>query len=251
MKTISFHFFTGLFVVTFSLVSCSNNKKTDDSGSQDEIAEVQKIPSVNIYDWSANGLQVLEDCNNSKSHLTYVKFGEEVSYLGEVCSDTTNKKEYCKIQLSDGTTGWARNEYIIKDTRRGAVIEATPVYERPDILTKSSKKQYEAIEIVAVIEEKDNWYNVIGKNNRNKGWVPKENVSLDPEDVDMAIIARKELFDSKGNIRDDKLNEFINSAHYPGSKIVNILRNRLIDNMENSASPDDQEGVEIESDEID
>ena len=130
-----------------------------------------------------------------------------------------------------------------------AVITSTPVYERPDILTKSSNKSYDDIDIVAITEEKDGWCNVTGRNNLNQGWVMKDNLSTNKEDFDMAILARKGIFDSQGNIMDDKLNDFINNAPYPGSKIVSILRDRLIKNVEN-ASKTEPEDTETQTEEL-
>jgi hypothetical protein len=230
------YFFTLVFLIVAALIiSCTGKKgagETDEKGNK-EITD--SIPSVSVYDYSVNGLPVLEDYTSSKSLLTYVKVGESVIYLGVTETDSVNKKDYDKIELSDGTVGWSRSHYIVKDAVAGAIIDVTPVYERPDILTKSANKKYDNIDIVAIVDEKGEWYNVVGRNNLNSGWVMKEDVSANKEDVGMAILARKELFDSKGNIMDDKLNDFINNAPYPGSQIVAILRDRLIKNVEMNA----------------
>src|SRR4030042_6149526 len=227
------YYVTLIFLITVALmISCTGKRGGDKKDETGEAVITDSIPAVNVYDYNVNGLPVLEDYYNSKSLLTYVKMGESVICYGITESDTLNKKEYTKIELSDGTVGWSRSDYIIKNAVAGAIITATPVYRRPDILTKSARKKYESIDIVAVVDEKEGWYNVVGRNNLNSGWIMKENVSVNKEDVGMAILARKELFDSKGNIMDDKLNDFINNAPYPGSQIVAILRDRLIQNVE-------------------
>ncbi len=230
MKTILY--FTLIFLTAAAvMISCKGKKETEE---QEETVgtKTDSIPAVNVYDYSTYGLPVLEDYYDSKSRLTFLRVGESVISLGIRETDTINKKDYCKIRLSDGTIGWARSDYIIENAVAGAIIEPTPVYERPDILTKSSRKKYDGIDVVAVIDEKDDWYNVTGRNNLNQGWIMKESVSVSKEDVAMTILARKELFDSKGNIIDDKLNDFINNAPYPGSRIVTILRDRLIKSVE-------------------
>jgi hypothetical protein len=223
-----------LLTAVVLMISCKGKKGAAENKKAPEAA-TDSIPAVNVYDYSVNGLPVLENYYDSKSLLTYVKVGESVTSLGITETDTVNNKKYSKIELSDGTTGWSRSDYIIENAVAGAIIAETPVYERPDILTKSARKKYDNIDIVAVVDEKDGWYNVIGRNNLNSGWIMKENVSLNKEDVGMAILTRKELFDSKGNIMDDKLNDFINNAPYPGSRIVAILRDRLIKNVERNA----------------
>lgn len=233
MKT---NFYISIIIISVSsmLICCKGKQDKSNEAEAAEIAD--SIPAVNVYDYSVYGLPVLEDYYDSKSRLTFLKVGESVTYRGMTETDTINHKDYCKIVLSDGTVGWSRSDYIIKNSVSGAIIAATPVYERPDILTKSTGKKYENIDIVAVIDEKEGWYNVIGRNNLNSGWIMKENVSVNMEDVGMAILARKEVFDSKGNIMDEKLNDFINNAPYPGSQIVAILRNRLIKNVEMNAT---------------
>ena len=221
---------------TILIISCTGKKGAKESDEAGEAEINDSIPAVNVYDYSVYGLPVLEDYYDSKSRLTFLKVGESVTWRGVTETDTINKKDYSKIELSDGTVGWSRSDYIIKNCVSGAIIAATPVYERPDILTKSARKKYENIDIVAVIDEKEGWYNVVGRNNLNSGWIMKENVSVNMEDVGMAILARKEVFDSKGNVMDDKLNDFINNAPYPGSKIVSILRDRMIKNVEMNAT---------------
>ena len=223
-----------IITVTLLMICCKGKQDKSDEAEAATIAD--SIPAVNVYDYSVYGLPVMEDYYDSKSRLTFLKVGESVTYRGVTETDTLNNKDYDKIELSDGTVGWSRSDYIIKNCVSGAIIAATPVYERPDILTKSARKKYENIDIVAVIDEKEGWYNVVGRNNLNSGWIMKENVSVNMEDVGMAILARKEVFDSKGNIMDDKLNDFINNAPYPGSKIVSILRDRMIKNVEMNAT---------------
>lgn len=250
MRTYHSNLFVFVIMASLLIFSCSNNKSTDNSTETAKEEVATATPAVCVYDWSANGLQVLEDFNNPKSHETFVKLGETVKYLGETSTDTINKRNYCKIELSDGTKGWTRSDYIINNATRGAIITNTPVYERPDILTKSSKKSYDAIDLVVITEGKDGWYNVTGRNNQNTGWVQKENISVNKEDVDMSILARKEVMDSKGNIIDEKLNDFINNAPYQSSKIVELLKNRLFEIMEKNNESDDVEEstMDIEED---
>lgn len=229
MKKICLYFFIGMM-----FFSCKNKQGTDTNVDNSDVAE--KVSGVCIYDYSSNGLQVLRDYNDPKSHLTYVKLGETVGFLGEVVTEPNSKKEYCKIELSDGTTGWTRKDYIIENTVPAAIMKSTPVYERPDILTKSSKKSYTEIDVVAVIEQKDEWCQVVGRNNLNKGWILKENISLNKEDVGMAILSRKEIFDEKGNLIENKILDFVNNAPFPGSAIVSMLRDKVIENVEEEAA---------------
>ena len=223
------------FIVAAILMICCKGKH--DKPDEAEVTKItDSIPAVNVYDYSVYGLPVLEDYYDAKSRMTFLKVGESVTYRGVTETDTLNQKDYDKVELSDGTVGWTRSDYIIKDAQAGAIISETPVYERPDILTKSATRKLDDIDIVAIIGEKGDWFEVVGRNNLNSGWIMQDNVSADKEDVGMAILARKELFDSKGNIMDDKLNDFINEAPYPGSKIIAILRDRMIRNVEMNAT---------------
>lgn len=228
-------YFTLIFLTAATVMISCKGKQEAEEQEETAVKTTDSIPAVNVYDYSTYGLPVLEDYYDSKSRLTFLRVGESVISLGIRETDTINKKDYSKIRLSDGTVGWARSDYIIENAVAGAIIEPTPVYERPDILTKSSRKEYNGIDVVAVVGEKDDWYNVTGRNNFNQGWIMKEYVSVSKEDVAMTILARKELYDSKGNIMDDKLNDFINNAPYPGSRIVTILRDRLIKSVEMKA----------------
>ncbi len=209
--------------------SCSNQQSGPSSDENQKAYKESKIVNgVCIYNYSVYGLPVLKDVKDKESRFTFAKLGESLKYLGE--KDTLGGNNYSKIELSDGSIGWSRSDYIVEDAYPAAVIESTPVYERPDILTKSRNKEYKQIDFVAVVKEQDDWLKVVGINRRNQGWIRKGVVSTNEEDVAMAILVIKELY-KDGKIVMDKVEDFINNAPFSESRVISILKDIMQQKM--------------------
>lgn len=207
-----------------SIVSCKSSTSESSGEAQEEKVVTE---GVCVYNYSKYGLPLYSDMASLKKSVASIKLGEKVKTLGESAIDSVKNKNYIKVELSDGTIGWCREAYIISDAKPAAIIAATPVYDRPDILTKSTSKKYDEINFTAVTETKDDWIKVAGINSTNKGWIKKESVSFSEEDIAMAILARKEIFNEKGNLIEDKLGEFLVNAPFKNSVIVEKLRTHL------------------------
>ena len=218
---------TGLFTTLYLTISIFIISCSSQSGeiTKDESATVaEQVKAVNMYNYSKNGLQVLKDVTNPKSHLTFIQLGEVVTLLGE--TDSLNNREYAKVQLSDGNIGWSMSNYLIANAKPAAIIEETNLYERPNVINKTSKT-LNNIDIVAITDESDGWLQVTGINTIKKGWISKDAVSQKEEDVAMAVLAIKAVFDVKGKLLTDKIEEFLKSAPYPQSTICRTLQAEL------------------------
>lgn len=207
------------------LFSC---KTGSDKSSESEAAiPAEKAPAVSVYNYSKYGLGLYQDMDNLKKSIAHIKLGEVVTFLGETATDTVKDRDYKKVELSDGTVGWAYSSYLIVNAQPAVVIEGTPVYERPDILTKMIKKEYKSLEVVAITETKEEWYKVIGINKTNQGWINKKHVSTKDDEVASAILARYEIYDTKGNLLEDKLSDFVENAPYPNTMVISTVKDMI------------------------
>lgn len=213
---------TYLSVLIIIYISCSESGKKPLIPDSDK--NLQRIPAVSVYDYSRYGLPLLKNIYNSKSQVASIKLGERFFYLDSIKTDTIKDNEYCKVELSDGITGWAKEKYIIKNAFPGVVLEPTPIFERPDILTKSVKKEYTLIDFVVIAEEKDDWYKVIGRNHMNTGWLPKQQVILDETDIACVVLARRELLNKEGDWVFEKFEDFIKTSPFRSEKVFEVLR---------------------------
>jgi len=220
-----------LFVLTISLMllfSCQNQGAVGKGNeSVDQPAEkLENVKAVCIYNYSKKGMQVLKE--DKDSHMTFIQLGEIATLLGETDSilRSDRLRKYSKIELSDGKRGWAMSNYLVPNAEPATIIGETPIYERANPLNITSKT-FSEVEIVAIVETQDDWYNVVGINKIKKGWIKKGVVSKDEKDIVMANLAIREVYDSKLNLLTDKIEEFVETAPYPESQIVNILKSKL------------------------
>lgn len=210
------------------LFACKSNSNETQSNTPEE-QPVEKVKAVSLYNYSKYGLGVYKDMANLKKSIAHIKLGEEITSMGITAVDTSSekKREYLKVELSDGTQGWCYANYVIPNSYPGVIVEATPVYERPDILTKMAKKEYAELEIVAVMESKGEWLKVKGINLMKEGWINKKSISNKKEEVASAIMARYEIFDVKGNLLEENIKKFVESAPYPNTMVVSTIREMM------------------------
>ena len=121
---------------------------------QEEIKPVvEKIETICIWD----GAALRAEPTSKGKWLSSISLGETVYWREESQIDTTDRDyEYLKIELSDGTVGWASKWVLVTDAKVGAVLDDTPIYKRPDLLTMTDE-HLDMMDMVAITEEKGEW----------------------------------------------------------------------------------------------
>lgn len=213
MRSVPFIFITvlGCIFSIFPMISC---EKKQEEGIVSEI--VEKVESVCILD----GLSLRLEAKGGSKWLSSMSLGESVYWLGQTRIDSTDKnKKYIKIMLSDGTEGWALDWGIVINAKVGAIMEETPIYKRPDMLTITNNK-YQFMDMVAISSEKGDWLEVTGERRGKSGWIKKDRVATDKTDVTSAILASKQLKDKI------PIESIIKSSPYPQSYFTQKLREK-------------------------
>jgi hypothetical protein len=80
--------------------------------------------------------------------------------------------------------------------------------------------------IVAATQQKDNWVQVVGEGKRTMGWLDKEAVSLDREEVTAAILATRKLREKDGLDYAKKVDAILAASSNPSSFFLAKLRDR-------------------------
>jgi len=219
-----------LFIATLVLASCKTSTTEEQTTENtEEVQEIEKIVAVCI----TNGVPIRKEPNKEAKYLSSLNLGETFLYLGETAIDTNDKnREYYKVELSDGNVAWARSYGIKIDATPAAIISETPIYKRPDLVTKTNKL-YKPIEFIAVISEKEEWVEVVGSGNKRSGWILKRNITTSKEDVATATLANKDLL-KNGDIVMDKIPDFLEQLPYPNSQFAALLQNMLDDQVEDA-----------------
>jgi len=240
----------GLLLMMFAmfLYSCGNGGETEENNQTEGIEDIDDLEDL---DTPANDYEMNKEtpiiCMWSKvtvrnaptakgKWVTSIYLGESATYLAVTEKDTTVKKgkEYAKIELIDGTTGWVDVRYMAIDAIPYVVKGNSKLYKRPDILT-ATKKEYEKMQFVVVIEGKDEWVKVKGKRAKDswfsEGWMKANHLSNNQLDINVAILAGRALAISKKEKKIEALNEIIDNSDFSGSIFIKDLSTVLFDLM--------------------
>lgn len=185
-------------LVTGMMMSCSSAQQeeaTTESGTTEKTSDsaAAGIRSEALVMWSAVGVRGTAE--NDGKYLTTLYEGEKVTLMGESAADPKSAKDvYAKVQLSDGTEGYALERLLAPDAKPATMAVEADIYKRPDLLAKGDKK-FNRMAFVAVQEEEGDWLKVMGvaagSNWFTTGYVQKSKVSLDAVDVSFAALMHR------------------------------------------------------------
>lgn len=189
-------------------------------------------------DYSNQGVCVVDNTSLRKEPSTKgawvssLALGETVKLEGSPIKDQADPKvEYIKVKLSDGTKGYASTWCIVSGAYVGVIQDTTKIFKRPDLLAESNQK-FELMDIIAVEEEKDNWIRVTGEGRSKKGWIQKEAIRKDKEDVVTAVRLKKALKGKGNNISREEMEAIISELPYQDSYFVNRIMAKYEDEAE-------------------
>jgi hypothetical protein len=221
-------------VIAFLICSCRSRQ--GDTPAADENA-LERIQAVCI----STGTPLREEPRKEGKWISSMILGETLSYLGETVADSANpQQEYYRVELSDGTLAWARAYGILINAAPAAILAETPIYKRPDLVTKT-EKSFRILEFVAIITEKDDWVEVVGAEKRKSGWILKSNLTTGAEDVAVATLAQKDLLDKEGNMIQENLAGFIESLPSANSQLARFLQDQMTTQVESAIEESIQE----------
>jgi hypothetical protein len=234
-----------LSILLYACINSTNHPKNSKSDS------VERIPAVCI----STGTPLREEPRKEGKWISSLLLGEKMTYLSEMKADSANpQQEYYRVELSDGKIAWSRSYGILLNATPAAIIRATPVYKRPDMVTKTDKS-FRIVEFVAVVNAKEDWVEVVGAEKRKTGWIKKESISTDPEEVAVATLAEKDLLDKTGVIQYAKLSAFLESLPNGNTLLARYLQDQMTTQVEGAIEQSimdyegQEEGEDIQVDE--
>jgi len=203
------------------LFSCKSKK------SSKEKEEVITIIRNAVCIWNNIGLR--ETPSKDGKWITSLSIGEKCYYLEEEKEVNEENKivKYLKIELKDGKSGWIQSDFIFVDGVPGVFINDAPIYNRPDLLTKTDKF-FSKFDIVGIGRNQDDFYEVKGKRKNGKwietGWVKKSNISLSDSDIALAKFAVKALSIEDPIKRKAAIKEILDNPDFTYSVFLEDLR---------------------------
>ncbi len=223
-------------LLTF-IASCgdgSDDKKTEndkgDGVAKEEVETVAKeLPVVCL--WS--GLSVRETPSAKGKYITTLYLGEEATTLGEKEKDETNPKKpvsYVKVRLADGKEGWMSEKFIAVNGVSHALVGISKLYKRPDILA-AGKSEFDRLQYVVVLEEKDDWARVKGIDRATKwfktGWVKKDKLTNEKIDVTVAILFARALGKKGTEKQVEALQDIVDNVDLNSSEFIPNVKSKI------------------------
>ncbi len=229
-----------VLLISFALFlySCGAEEQTDGTEAVEETGDPGDMENTDIQEspiicmWSAISLR--ENPSSKAKRVTTIYLGETATYKGVTEKDTSiaKGKDYAKIELIDGTTGWVEVRFFAIDAQPYVVKDVSKLYKRPDILT-GTKKEYDKMQFVVVLEEKGEWMKVKGKRAKDtwfsEGWMKANHLTNTSIDVSVAILASRALAISDKEKKIEALNEIIDNSDFSSSSFIKDLSSIVFD----------------------
>lgn len=223
-------------ILAIGLLSCSgteNKEKEEQSTVQEET--LKKVDAVSIWD----GISVREEPTSDGKWISSISLGEKVLMTGKTAVDSSeDNREYVEIKLGDDKQGWVVSDFVEEGTAVTAIREAQ-IFKRPDLLTKSDKS-FSAMDVLVLMETKDEWVEVKGKSQGEtwfwSGWVKRTDLSDNEVDIAVAVYAQKAMEIEDEEKRSEAIQEILENESFTSSQFMVDLKNEL-----NELSSEDEE----------
>lgn len=207
-----------VFLINFT--ACKNNtpEKTEKS-----ISENIRITGISVWDRISAKSEPLRNAPRA----SLLSLGESFIYLDTFAIDSSsNNTKFLKVRLSDSTDVWVYDFASVLYAKPAVVTEEVPLYLRPDLLTISDTRLH-IMEIVAVVEEWDDWIKVVNEKKENTGWIKKNYLRYEEVDLAFSLLVKRvmEIEDSEQKI--DKLEDLLENNPYPNTIFIADLRTIL------------------------
>jgi len=187
------------------------------------VSEQPQIIGVSVWD----RISSRSEPRRSSTSTTLLSLGESFQYLDSFAIDSSyNNTKFLKARLSDSTIVWLYGFASVLDAKPVVITNEVPLYMRPDLLT-ITEQRIKSMEIVAVIEEWDDWIKVVNEKKENVGWIKEEFISENTIDLAFALLAKRKLEEEDAEQRIRNLEDLLENNPYPSSIFVSELEKIL------------------------
>lgn len=208
------------FIFFLSFLACTDNTHEK---SDDPVLEHHQVIGVSIWD----RISTRSEPKRSSSSTTLLSLGESFLYLDSSAIDSAyNNTKFLKVRLSDSSVVWVYGFASVLNAKPAVLTNNIPLYLRPDLLTITEKSLH-VMEIIAVVEEWDDWIKVVNEKSKQKGWIKKEFVTYDKIDLALALLSKRKLDEEDAEQKIKNLEELLENNPYPNSIFISELRNKL------------------------
>ena len=229
-------FYLGI-IILLKMTACANSTQEI---SDNALSEQPQVVGVSVWD----RISTRSEPRRKSASTTLLSLGESFLYLDTFAIDSSyNNTKFLKARLSDSSIVWVYGFASELNAKPAAVTNEVPLYMRPDLLTITDKR-LNAMEIVAVIEEWDNWIKVVSEKKEKVGWIKQEYINHNPVDLAFALLAKRKLEEKDPEQRIIILEDLLENNPYPNSVFVAEVSKLLDiekDNLRESYNDRDRE----------
>ena len=208
------------FIIFLSFLACTDKipEKSDDPAP-----ELPQVVGVSIWD----RISTRSEPRRSSSSTTLLSLGESFIYLDSSAIDSAYKNtKFLKVRLSDSSEVWVYDFASVLNAKPAVLTIDVPLYMRPDLLTITDESLH-VMEIVAVVEEWDDWIKIVIEKSERKGWIKKDVVTYDRIDLALALLAKRKLDEQEAEQKVENLEELLKHNPYPNSIFIAELQKKL------------------------
>ncbi len=207
-------------IVLLKITACTNSSPEE---SNVVISETQELIGVSVWDRISTRSQPLR----SAPRTTLMSLGESFFYLDSFVIDSSSTHtKFLKARLSDSTIVWVYDFASVLNAKPAVIIAEVPLYMRPDLLTITAKR-LNAMDIIAVVEEWDDWIKVVNEKKENTGWIKKESITYTTIDLAFALLVKRNLEEEDPEQKIIKLEDLLENNPYPNTIFIEELNNRV------------------------
>lgn len=185
--------------------------------------ESPEIVGVSVWDRISTRSQPLR----SSPRTTLMSLGESFVYLDTFAIDSSESNtKFLMARLSDSTVVWVYDFACVLDAKPAVIIHEVPLYMRPDLLTITAERM-NAMDIVAVVEEWDDWIKVVNEKKEKRGWIKRESLSYTTLDLAFALLFKRTLEEEDPELKVKRLEDLLENNPYPNTVFIEALKLRL------------------------
>lgn len=207
-------------ILLLKITACTNSTPEE---SNFVISETPEVIGVSVWDRISTRSQPLR----SAPRTTLMSLGESFFYLDSFAIDSSNTHtKFLKARLSDSTVVWVYDFASVLNAKPAVIIDEVPLYIRPDLLTITAKRM-NAMEIIAVVEEWDDWIKVVNEKKENTGWIKKEYITYTTIDLAFALLIKRNLEEEDPEQKINNLEDLLENNPYPNTIFIAELNKRV------------------------
>lgn len=173
--------------------------------------------------------RVHEYPNLGAGNVGTIVFTEEVHHLGREAFVRSENRNYLFVETEDGAEGWVNEAYLVAGGGAVVLLDAAPIFQKPNTNTAITDQAFEPGDIVILSEFKDGWVYLTGERKEKQGWVQGyDKLSAETYDIEAATLLASAMEQESDQAKVRELRELRGGRAYLSPAMQQIIDQRLV-----------------------